>query len=92
MKKTQKLQINSLQKKNTTDNPVQLEPVGTTPINTQTPIKENKVTPQRKAEKKLMEAPHIENDKAVGNFNLENEISKIKIPIPLVELAKNLVY
>jgi hypothetical protein len=39
-----------------------------------------------------MEAPHIENDKAIGNFNLENEISKIKIPIPLVELAKNPVY
>jgi ribonuclease HI len=79
-------------KRNTTDNPVQLEPVGTTPVNTQTPIKENKVTSQRKTEKKVMEAPHIENDKALGNFNLENEISKIKIPIPLVELAKNPVY
>jgi hypothetical protein len=27
-----------------------------------------------------------------GVFNFENEINKIKIPIPLVELAKNLVY
>jgi hypothetical protein len=39
-----------------------------------------------------MEAPNIKNDKALGNFNLENEINKIKIPIPLVELAKNLIY
>jgi hypothetical protein len=79
-------------KRNTIDNPVQLEPVGTTPLNTQTPIKENKVTSQHKAQKKVMEAPHIENDKAIGNFNLEKKISKIKIPIPLVELAKNPVY
>jgi hypothetical protein len=39
-----------------------------------------------------MEVPHIENEKATGNFNLENEISKIKIPIPLGELAKNPIY
>jgi hypothetical protein len=39
-----------------------------------------------------MEASNIENDKALGNFNLENEINKIKIPIPLVELAKNPIY
>jgi hypothetical protein len=79
-------------KRNTTDNFVQLEPVVTTPVNTQATIKENKVTSQRKIKKKVMEAPHIENDKALGNFNLENEISKIIIPIPLVELAKNPVY
>jgi hypothetical protein len=34
----------------------------------------------------------MEIDKTVGIFNLENEINKIKIPIPLVELAKNLIY
>jgi hypothetical protein len=28
----------------------------------------------------------------VRNFNLENEINKIKIPIPLVKLAKNPMY
>jgi hypothetical protein len=28
----------------------------------------------------------------VWNFNLENEINKIKIPIPLVKLAKNPIY
>jgi ribonuclease HI len=79
--------------RNITDNPVQLDPVNTpTPVNIQKPVKENKVASQRKTEKKIMEAPQIENDKAVGNFNLENEISKIKIPIPLVELAKNPVY
>ena len=39
-----------------------------------------------------MEATNIENDKVLGNFNLENEINKIKIPIPLVELAKNPIY
>jgi hypothetical protein len=80
-------------KRNTTDTqPVQLELVGTPPVKTQAPIKENKVTSQRKIEKKGMEAPNTENDKALGNFNLENEINKIKIPIPLVELAKNPVY
>jgi hypothetical protein len=50
------------------------------------------VTPQQKNDKKFMEVPQIENEKVIGNFNLENEISKIKIPIPLVELAKNPIY
>jgi hypothetical protein len=75
--------------RNITDKPVQSESVGTNPVNIQNPVKEKKVAPQQKTEKKTMEAPHIENDKVIGNFNLENEISKIKIPIPLVELAKN---
>jgi ribonuclease HI len=80
-------------KKNTADTqPVQSEPVETLPVKTQAPVNENKSTSQRKAEKKGMEAPNIENDKALGNFNLENEINKIKIPIPLVELAKNPIY
>ena len=34
----------------------------------------------------------MEIDKTIGSFNLENEIKKIKIPIPLVELAKNPIY
>jgi hypothetical protein len=33
-----------------------------------------------------------EPEKYVGTFNLEHEINKIKIPVPLVELAKNVVY
>jgi hypothetical protein len=39
-----------------------------------------------------MEALIIRRKKALGNFNLENKINKIKIPIPLVELAKNTIY
>ena len=34
----------------------------------------------------------MEIDKTIGSFNLENEINKIKIPIPPVELAKNPIY
>jgi hypothetical protein len=34
----------------------------------------------------------MEIDKTIGIFNLENEINKIKIPIPLVKLAKNPIY
>ena len=56
------------------------------------PATETKPPPQKKAYKKGIEAQTIENDKIVGNFNLENEINKIKIPIPLVELAKNPLY
>jgi hypothetical protein len=79
--------------KNTADTQlVQSEPVETLHVKTQAPVNENKSTSQRKDEKKGMEASNIENDKALGNFNLENEINKIKIPIPLVELAKNPIY
>jgi hypothetical protein len=34
----------------------------------------------------------MENEKPIGTFNLGNELNKIKIPIPLVELAWNLIY
>jgi hypothetical protein len=27
-----------------------------------------------------------------SSFNLENELNKIRIPLPLLEIAKNLVY
>jgi hypothetical protein len=30
--------------------------------------------------------------KPIANFNLKNEINKIKILIPLVELSRNLIY
>lgn len=33
-----------------------------------------------------------ETKKTIGGFNLENELNKIKIPMPLVELAKNPIY
>jgi hypothetical protein len=61
-------------------------------MKTQVPMSETKSAPQRKDEKKGMEAPNIESDKSLGNFSMENEINKIKIPIPLVELAKNTIY
>jgi hypothetical protein len=72
--------------------PVKSNSVGTPAMKTQVPVSETKSTPQRKAEKKGIEAPNIESEKALGNFSLENEINKIKIPIPLVELAKNPIY
>ena len=43
-------------------------------------------------EKKDLEVPTRKTDKVSGVFSLKNEINKIKIPIPLVELAKKPVY
>ena len=43
-------------------------------------------------EKKDLEVPTREIDKVNGDFRFENEINKIKIPIPPAELAKNPVY
>jgi hypothetical protein len=45
-----------------------------------------------KLEKKESEVSAKEADRVAGSFFLENEINKIKIPIPLVELAKKPVY
>jgi hypothetical protein len=52
----------------------------------------NKIVLLNKMDKKESDVSAKETDKIVGGFYLENEIKKIKIPIPLVELAKNLVY
>jgi len=63
----------------------------------------NKITPStktmsskavqtNKSKRKDSEVSTKEIDKVSRTFNFENEINKIKIPIPLVELAKNLVY
>ena len=52
----------------------------------------NKSAQTNKLEKKEYEVSTRETDKGSGGFILENEINKIKIPIPLVELAKNPVY
>jgi len=52
----------------------------------------NKVVQTNKLEKKASEVPTRETDKVSRVFSFENEINKIKIPIPLVELAKNPVY
>jgi hypothetical protein len=53
---------------------------------------ETKATQTDKSEKREIEIQTREVDKSTGNFNLENEINKIKIHVPLVELAKNPTY
>jgi hypothetical protein len=55
-------------------------------------LTENQSAQTNKLEKKESEVSTKETDKGGGGFSLENEINKIKIPIPLVELAKNHVY
>ena len=63
--------------------------------NTNTPltkIMSNKVFQTNKLEKKESEVSTRETDKGSGSFSLENEINKIKIPIPMVKLAKNPMY
>jgi hypothetical protein len=41
---------------------------------------------------KKTDAEYKEMEKVSTSFNLENELNKIKIPIPLLELAKNNIY
>jgi hypothetical protein len=63
--------------------------------NTNTPlikIVSNKAVQKNKLEKKDSKVPTREIDKVSGVFIFENEINKIKIPIPLVELTKNPTY
>ena len=83
-------------KNRTTDtHPTKTKSVETSATNvqkTEVPVIETKTSQQRKTEKKGLETQTIEIDKTVRSFNLENEINKIKIPIPLVELAKNPIY
>jgi hypothetical protein len=43
-------------------------------------------------EKRESEVSTREMNKGSGSFSFENEINRIKIPIPLVELAKNPAY
>jgi hypothetical protein len=52
----------------------------------------NKSAQTNKLEKKYLEVLTREMDKGGGGFSVENEINRIKIPIPLVELAKNPAY
>jgi hypothetical protein len=62
---------------------------------THTPVNKltgNKLAQTNKLEKKESEVSTRETGKGSGGFSLENEINRIKIPIPLDELAKNLVY
>jgi ribonuclease HI len=52
----------------------------------------DKVIQTKKLEEKNPELLTKETDKANTSYNFENELNKIKIPIPLVELAKNPIY
>jgi hypothetical protein len=57
-----------------------------------TKIMSNKVVQTNRLEKKDSKVPTREIDKVSGVFIFKNEINKIKIPIPLVELVKKPVY
>jgi hypothetical protein len=52
----------------------------------------NKSAQKNKSEKKEFEVLTRETDNGGSGFSFENEINRIKIPIPLVELAKNPAY
>jgi hypothetical protein len=68
---------------------------GTEPVNkvtSSTRTMSDKVVQTNKSERKGSKVSTKEIDKVSGAFSFENEINKIKIPIPLVELAKNPVY
>jgi hypothetical protein len=52
----------------------------------------DKAVQMNKSERKDSKVSAKETDKVSRAFSFENEINKIKIPIPLVELAKNLIF
>jgi hypothetical protein len=64
----------------------------TNKIKPSTKTMSNKAVQMNKLERKDLEVPTKETDKVSVVFSFENEINKIKIPIPLVELAKKPVY
>ena len=47
-----------------------------------------KINEQQKKPVKVSTTEVMETEKPISSFSLENEINKIKIPIPLVELMK----
>jgi hypothetical protein len=53
---------------------------------------ETKATQTKKEENIETQTSTRQCEKTTRGFSLENEINKIKIPMPLVELAKNLIY
>jgi hypothetical protein len=53
---------------------------------------ETKATQTNRQEKRETGIPTREDEKTIGSFNLENEINKIKILVPLVELTKKWMY
>ena len=52
------------------------------------PLNQKQIVKEKRDEVVVLE----EVNKAVGGFNLEHEINKVKIPIPLTELIKNKAY
>jgi hypothetical protein len=66
------------------------EPVNKVTSSTRT--MSDKEVQTNKSERKNLKVSTRETDKVSGAFSFENELNKIKIPIPLVELVKNLVY
>jgi hypothetical protein len=61
-------------------------------ITSSTKITSDKAIQTSKSERKNSEVSTKETDKVNTSFSLENELNKIKILIPLVELAKNPAY
>ena len=59
---------------------------------TRTKQVETKAVQTKKPENTEVEVQTREIEKPIASFNLENELNKIKIPMPLVELARNLIY
>jgi hypothetical protein len=57
-----------------------------------TKLVETRATQTKKLKNTEAEIPTREIEKAIGGFTLENERNKIKIPMPLDELAKNVIY
>jgi hypothetical protein len=51
-----------------------------------------KAVQTKKPENTEVEVQTREIEKPIGTFNLENELNKIKIPMPLVELSRNPIY
>jgi hypothetical protein len=57
-----------------------------------TKIVETRETQTKKTENIEAQDPTREIEKKTRRFSLENELNKIKIPMPLIELAKNPIY
>jgi hypothetical protein len=60
--------------------------------NAKTKTTETKETQTTRIEKRDTEIQSRNTEKMIGSFNLEREINKIQISVPLVELAKNPMY
>jgi hypothetical protein len=61
-------------------------------VTSATKVMSDKAIQTNKSEEKILEVLTKETDKANTYYNFENELNKNKIPIPLVELAKNPTY